>query len=231
MSLLLHAITPTETGQAPAVGLRGYPLVRIEEPGLSVWATEFQAKPDQLTREDLLNHHRLVSQLDLALDACLPARLPSWFATREELHHRVATRSTELQAGLERVRGRAELAITALWTLEEEDAPEGEEDAPEAEAATPGTRYLFQRRHAIEASDRRRERARQLADELEHLSQPELVEMRRQLCPSRAVALSAALLVPRSSASAVKARFPHPLQDVRILVNGPWPAYTFAAVG
>jgi hypothetical protein len=44
------------------------------------------------------------------------------------------------------------------------------------------------------------------------------------------VALSAALLVPRASAENVRKRIARTEQDVRILINGPWPPYTFADV-
>ena len=224
MSLLLHAISPPDASVGPRSGLRGNPLVRVEASGLTAWATMFDEKPDQLTRHDLLAHHEVVSEIDQAHDACLPARLPTWLATTEQLQDLLARRQAELEASLARVHGRVELAVIATWAAPD-DLPE------EPQVATPGTRYLLQRRLAIEGSDRRRERAHQLADELERLSQPELVEMRREVSPSRAVALSAALLVPRASAPAVKARLGTAAQDVRILVNGPWPPYTFAEVG
>ena len=44
------------------------------------------------------------------------------------------------------------------------------------------------------------------------------------------VALSSAVLVARASAEDVKNRLIRAEQDVRILVNGPWPPYTFATV-
>jgi hypothetical protein len=69
-----------------------------------------------------------------------------------------------------------------------------------------------------------------LADQTERVVGSELVDVRHQVCPSVTVALSSALLVPRDRAEQIKARLIRQEQDVRILVNGPWPAYTFASV-
>jgi hypothetical protein len=57
------------------------------------------------------------------------------------------------------------------------------------------------------------------------------VDSRRQICPSKDVAVTLALLVPRGNADSVKRSLPRAASDVRILVNGPWPPYTFATFG
>jgi hypothetical protein len=124
---------------------------------------------------------------------------------------------------VEKIHGKSEIAVTAVWIA-------ADEDAQQPEAATPGKRYLLGRQRAFAGSDRRRARGRQLADQLERLAGSELVEVQRQVCPSPGVALSAALLVPRASANAVKARLNRVEPDVRILVNGPWPPYSFVDI-
>jgi len=40
-----------------------------------------------------------------------------------------------------------------------------------------------------------------------------------------------ALLVPRVRAAEVRARLARVEPDVRILLNGPWPPYSFVAIG
>jgi hypothetical protein len=222
--LLLHAITtPDPVPVGPNVaGLGGRRLVHVKAGNLVAWASECVDQPsaDQLTRADLLEHHEIISRLHARLDACLPARFATWLTDDADL----LRRAEPLTAALERVRDRSELAVTALWTSPI-DA-----DEPPPEAPTPGTRYLRGRQHAFAGSDRRRELARALADELERAAGPELVEATRSVCPSPAVAFSAALLVPRAGASDLKTRLLHERPGVRILVNGPWPPYTFADV-
>jgi Gas vesicle synthesis protein GvpL/GvpF len=225
VSLLLHAITSPEAGITSPAGLRGHPLVCAQKEGLAAWATAFPDEPEQLTRADLLAHHELVSRLDEQLDGTLPARLPTWISDLDALERLLVARRDALSANLERVRGRTELAVTALWM-----AAEAETLSAEASTSGPGTRYLLQRRQVFAGSDRRRALAQQLADDLERLAASDLAEMQRQVCPSQGVALSAALLVARPRAIEVKARLRRVAHDVRILVNGPWPPYSFADV-
>jgi hypothetical protein len=198
-------------------GLYGRPLVRTDLGDLVAWASELDAPPDQFTRDDLLEHHAIISQLHARLDACLPARFPTWLTDDGA---EIRKRAAELNIALERVRDRSELAITAVWTSPPDDPPPGEPKT--------GTQYLRARQHAFAASDQRRARAQALADEIERTAGHELIEATRKVCPSPAVALSAALLVPRAAAEGLKARFAREQPDVRILVNGPWPPYTFA---
>ena len=98
------------------------------------------------------------------------------------------------------------------------------------EALTPGRKYLLERQREFSASERRRARARELADDLERRLANDLVEVRHEICPSSTVAVSSAVLVARIHAEKIKARLIRAEQDVRILVNGPWPAYTFVNV-
>jgi hypothetical protein len=194
---------------------------------LAAWVTSYGEASLPFTRADLLEHHAIVSRIHAHVAACLPARFPTWLSQEpgdEDPADTVRRRRTELAQALDRVRGRSEIGVTARWTA-------AADAAPSAEANTPGTRYLLERRRVFAGSDRRRERARELADEIERLVADDLVDVRRQLCPSTTVALSSALLVPRQRASELIERLPRDAHDVRILVHGPWPPYTFAATG
>jgi hypothetical protein len=224
MSLLLHAITPADAAEdMPPAGLRGQPLVRLEQEALAAWATRFVDPPAQLSRADLLAHHDLIVLLHERLDSVIPARFPTWLAEGEAPRALLSSKRGDLLSVLDRVRGKTEIALTALWVA-------ADDEAQEPEAATPGTRYLLSRQRALAGSDRRRARAQQVAEQLEHLAGSELVAVQRQVCPSTTVALSEALLVPRASASAVKARLSRVEPDVRILVTGPWPPYSFVDI-
>jgi hypothetical protein len=177
-----------------------------------------------LTREDLLSHHQLISELFLGAESILPARFPTFAADADALADRLRSNQDSLVGQLQRVRGCCEFAVTALWTAE--NAP-----STPPHPGTPGRRYMVERQLAFAGSDRRRARAKRLASEIEHLVEPDLISVRHTVCPSVAVGLSSALLVKRSRAASVRARLVCTEQDVRILVNGPWPPYTFAAVG
>jgi hypothetical protein len=163
----------------------------------------------------------VVSEIFAAVDACLPARFPT-VVDAPTLKEFVVERHTALVKQLEEVRGACELAITAIWTTLEEPTPVGGE-------VSPGRRYLLERQAALNASEQRRARATRLADMI--VGEIDVVrDSRRQVCPSATVALSLALLVPRDTVEATRARLPRTAPDVRILVNGPWPPYTFASI-
>src|SRR5207302_7770407 len=99
-------------------GLGGRPLVRVQVADLVAWASKLDTPPDRFTRADLLEHHAIISRLHTRLDACLPARFPTWLTDEGA---EIRKRASELDVALERVRDRAELAITAIWTSPPED--------------------------------------------------------------------------------------------------------------
>src|SRR5262249_47292645 len=105
--LLLHAIL-----DADAPGLPDE-LTRVATDHLAAWASAIEAR--RLGQEDMLAHHALVEQLWRNAAACIPARFPSVFADAEAIHTLLRARESELQSGLDRVRDRAELAVTAMW--------------------------------------------------------------------------------------------------------------------
>jgi hypothetical protein len=217
--LLLRALT---TAEAPREAPPG--LVGVHEAGIIAWATGVAEPAPRFGRDDLLEQHQLISRLHAQFEACLPARFPSWFADEHALRAEIRGRQAEFRTALDAVQGRCELAVTVLW-----DNPV--DPVVPTEASAPGTRYLRERQQALVGSDRRRARARELADEIEHVAGADVVAVRRQVCPSAAVAVSAALLAPRGCADELIARLPRARDGVRILVNGPWPPYTFADTG
>jgi hypothetical protein len=222
--LLLHAITSPEAIVVIRSGLRGQPLVRVDADGLAAWVTEVSATDAGWARADLLEHHDIISHLHERLEATLPSRFPTWSDDESSLRADIEQRRKVLHEALERVRGRSEVALTVVWT------------SPSEAAGTPdpvssGASFLRARQRVFAGSDARRERARALAGELQELVGDDLVEIQTSVCPSTAVALSVALLIPSARASEVMAMLPRAQRDVRILVNGPWPPYTFAVVG
>jgi hypothetical protein len=234
--LLVHAITPSEARPGPDKGLRGQQLVCIEGEGLTCWATELRSG-ERFTTLDLLEQHKLVSHIYEQRAATLPARFPTWFADAAAVRERLRNGRAELSDALERVRGRSEFAVTALWTpaadeegalAREHEAPSGAPEGPLSEVASRGTRYLLERQKVLQRGERQRLHAMAVAEEIQRSVGADLVDVRRQVCPSARVALSLALLVPREAARNVDGRLPRRARGVRILVSGPWPPYSFA---
>ena len=208
MSLLVRAITSSPEGPAPGG------LLSFEVNGITVWASALADEHPPFTRDDVLENHRLVSEIFAVVRACLPVRFPS------EVDDVAAIDAARFAPDLERVRDACELAVTAAWR------PPFQQSTPPVTANTPGRRYLQQRQVNVHL----RERAERLAQEIVETVGTSLLEESTTVCPSEKVALSLALLVRRAEAEGVKSRIPRTAQDVRILINGPWPPYTFAAV-
>jgi Gas vesicle synthesis protein GvpL/GvpF len=217
--LLLHAILPTEAAAPPDAGLRGWPLRVVHANGLSAWATECVEQPFSPRRDDLLAQHALLEQ---ALGVCLPVRFPTWLPDKHAVRDLLQQRRAALLAALERVRGRVELAVTVTWDQQPLAAPTA------VVATSPGRRFLEQRGRQYAQADQRRAEAQRLAMLLE--TDDRVLEAQHSLCPSDQIGLSSALLVEEADALAVAKRFRDLRQGVRILVNGPWPPYTFASL-
>jgi hypothetical protein len=180
---------------------------------LCVWVDEVPAEPG---RAALLEHHRVVE----SLGDCLPARFGTVVEGEAALRAMLGAREAELLARLDHLKGRRELAVTGLWTSEA-----AAEAAETAGAGGPGRRYMEQRR----ASVRREELARALAEEVARAAGSAEGEARHVVAPSPGVAFSSALLVGGEGAAETKRRLEAlELAGVRLLVNGPWPPYTFA---
>jgi hypothetical protein len=221
--LLVHAVARGEPAarRTEGVGVRSGALRWVRGGEVGAWATAWEGARPELAREELFAHHRLVEELG----TCLPVRFGTWVTDEAALAGLLREREGELLGALRRVEGRRELAVTALWR-----GPAAPEPSSAGVGAGPGRRFLEERRTTWRARARREARARELAARLtDALALPgEAVQHR--LCPSAAVALSSAFLVPADRAAALRDRlvgvgegFP----EVRLLVHGPWPPYSF----
>jgi hypothetical protein len=118
------------------------------------------------------------------------------------------------------VRGRSELAITLLWR----------EPAPSPPSPGGGRAYLEGRRAALSAAEVRCRRADDFAAHLDERLAPWRADVSHRTCPSDAVALSTAVLVPTGAAEEAKdaaSQAISGLLEVRGVVSGPWPPYSF----
>jgi len=208
--------------RGPAVGLRGRPLRWLGADELGIWATEWEGDP-ALTREDAFAHHDLVFVL-CEDGPCLPVRFGTWLADDAAARRSIDAAQERFATALDRVGDRQEVAVTLLWR--DAASPEGRGHA----VAPSGTAYLERRRAAHAVTDERRKTAEALAVRLEKELAAEQADVRHETCPSDEVALSMSLLARRGEAGALKARATAAvaeLADVRGVVSGPWPPYSF----
>ena len=226
---LAHAITRRETG-GPSVGLRGLALRWIGGDDLGVWVTEWSGA-QALTRDDAFAHHDLVAAL-CALGPCLPVRFGTWLATEDAARRSLEDGAARFAAAVDRIGDRQEVAVTLLWR----EAPATEPPDPAAPALAdgqlgpPGRSFLARKRAIHAVGDERRRIAERLAARLAGALAADQVDVRQETCPSAEVALSMSLLARRDDAGPLKARATTAaaeLSDVRAVVSGPWPPYSF----
>jgi hypothetical protein len=225
-SLLLRAVTARAGGRV-AGGQDD--LTFVPSGPLGVWVSRFDARPD-LGRDEMLRHHRLVESI-CAAAPCLPVRLGTWAASEAEARQLLAAREEALLVALARVEGKVEVAVAGLWRAGEAGL-RGDESA-EPRAGGEGTRYLRRRRIEVERREARERRARELVALVETASGASGAAARHRACPSEALALSSALLVGRDEAEASIAALralASRQADVELVVNGPWPPYSFAGI-
>lgn len=172
-------------------------------------------------RDHLWRHERVAETL-MEDHAVLPVRFGTTVADDDALAAMLRDREAEFCGAFERVRGRVEVGVRALWTPPAPDAD------PSAAGTGPGHAYLMGRLAARNA-------ASSLAESIHTELATHAVEARYEVSATPRLLLSAAYLVGRGDVGAFleavdEAARRHP--DVELLCTGPWPAHTFArAVG
>lgn len=196
----LYAVCAEPDRPLPHVrGLGDAPLEGIADGPLLAVASRHEALPAEVGADALWTHERVVERVQ-AERAVLPMRFGTRLPGAGSVRVALAERREELLAGLDRVRGRVELAVRAI---------EPSEPAPD------GRSYLMRRQKAARLHDmlavlavaacRRPERA---ADEL--LRGSYLVER-----PALETFSAAVETLQRE----------HP--EASLVCTGPWPAYSF----
>ncbi|GAC1490613.1 MAG: hypothetical protein NVS1B1_08060 [Candidatus Limnocylindrales bacterium] len=244
MTLLAHAIGPAVFPVPATDGLRGRVLRRVAVPAggpdhgdhsLGLWAPSWDGPPGPLARDDAFGHHAIVAAI-AAAGPCLPVRFGSWVDDDTAAVDLLAGREGAFRAGLQRVAGRSELAVTLLWLDSPVIPGRGHAPAPAGpgrEGQHPGRRFLEARRREQAGTAARQATAEGLAGQLAALfvelgTRPE--DLRHEICPTAEVALTLSALVRTADASPVKeavSRLTGGLGGVRGVVSGPWPPYSF----
>jgi hypothetical protein len=182
------------------------------------------------TAENLWLHEAIVEALRQQGPA-LPVRFRTVLADASAVAGALAERYDVLVADLDRLGDKVEFGLNVLW-----DAPTtpGEDLAPGSGAAVEapgrGARYLQARLAAYRHEAAMGERARVLAHELDRQLSVHALERRCTLLTTPRLVVRAAYLlepgrVPAFQDAFAQLRRAHP--DLRLLLSGPWPPYTF----
>ncbi|HEX8997122.1 MAG TPA: GvpL/GvpF family gas vesicle protein [Ktedonobacterales bacterium] len=191
------------------------------------------------TMEDLVLHERLVEAIHGAGRA-LPVRFGAVLADAGAVTSALRRHATALRNDLERIGARIEVGLNVLWgptggaaSAAERSAPADDDPASaEAEGAAlrPGVAFMRARQREHQRVDSARARAQALADELDAALGPCAVARTRGVCPSEGLAIRDQYLLERDQANAFRAAFDEVRRrhgELRFLMSGPWPPYSF----
>jgi len=183
----------------------------------------------RLTVEAVRRHEAVVEAVRRQGPA-LPVRFGTVFRDVASVASALAAQYEPLAADLDRLGDKLEVSLTALWAA----PPNG--DAAASPPAEPiagrgaGARYLQARAAELRRDEAMKARAKVVARELDLMLGAHALAQRISLLPTPRVALRATYLLDPSGLNAFKRAFEAALRtrgDVRVLLTGPWPPYSF----
>jgi Gas vesicle synthesis protein GvpL/GvpF len=222
----------TEEELARLRGLGGEPARLFAHAGLAAVVSSFEEEPVPVTREHVLAHSRLNSQL-LARTTPLPFRFGT-LVTEERLAAYMGGRGVALREALAFVRGCVEMGVKLMWDAAAEARAaesEGDADGEQGPAAGGGTAFLLAKRRALRGDEGLRRRADELAAWLDGRVSDLARATRARVRPSESLVVRAAHLVGRERVGEYRERLRAIRQErpgLRFLTSGPWPPYSFS---
>lgn len=213
-------------------GLGGSSLAAVAHRDLAATTSVVKVGDVRPTTEHVLHHETVVEAVRRTAPA-LPVRFGTIFPDEGTLQRALQTRYETLMDDLERLGDKVEMGLTVL--ARDVDVPSHEDGVlnqdAEAEAdAGPGTRYMRARLSEHQREEARRDQGTGLMDSLETLLDGSIIGRRRAFAPASRIIVRAAYLLDPSSVSTFQATIDDLCRagtDIRVLVSGPWPPYSF----
>lgn len=220
------AENPVRVNNTP-LGVSGEPVRIVEfEEDLSALVSVYRADAFQVSRQNALAHHEVVRSISEQTTP-LPARFGT-VVTVEQLRTYVSTHHQAIRAKLAHVRGRIEMTVRMIRTAETSHESKNENEPG------PGTAFLLEKRREI----RREEAGAAQKDELSAWLREKLGDLIKEekisFTPSETVILARAdHLIERVNVQEYRTTMAEAIQerpDIRFMVSGPWPPYSFANI-
>lgn len=217
-----------ERGQPDAV------LTRVPYGKLAAVAGLVADDRPRLTTEAALHHEAIVEAVRLQGPA-LPVRFGTVFRDAGAVARALAERHDVLAADLERIGDKVELSLTVLWPQAASDlAPEDTRAKWEPGAPATGAAYLRARAAELERGNALTEKARALARELDDRMGSLALDRRVAIMPKPPVAVRTTYLLHAGAVATFRAAFDAMREvrgELRVLLTGPWPPYSFVRQG
>ena len=221
----MYCICPASVGLAPlGRGLGGAKLRALPVGRLAAVYSRHRSLQIRPEAEQVLGHERVIESF-LPRDPVLPLRFGTRFEREQQLVDVLVRRGDELSALLEQVRGHVELGVRVIPT--EADTWVGPARPPNGPPPSSGRDALLAR---VARHNRVQEISLRLHAPLAELAAASTV---REFPRPPALLVSSYLVGDghvdtfRRRAAQLAAAQP----DVRVLITGPWPPYSFAEAG
>lgn len=225
----------------PLTGHGDAPVTLVPSGAIAAAVSPFMAASAEPSPTQLVRHEATVEAIRRNAPA-LPVRFGTLFPDVVSVARSLEARASILQADLARVGDKQEMGLSLLWatiepgktTSQPHAAGDGSVAAlPESLRASsgPGAQYLASRFAHYASESRSTEAARRLAQRVDTILRPYVLESRYTLRPAPRLALrSAHLLQPDGEAAfrGVCEELHAGAPDLHVLVTGPWPPYSFA---
>ena len=218
------------------VGLGGDTLSTVPWRDLAAATSRLAAGDLQPTVEHVLRHAEIVEEL-WQLGPVLPVRFGTVLADAAAVAQALAARYAVLAADLERLGDKVEFGLSVLWeqpAIDDEQRREAHDRSPAAPeaAAAPGrgAQYLQARLAEHQRMAAARDRARVFARDLDSVLGAHALERRCTILPTSRLALRTAYLLEPSQVQDFRQTFDRlrlAYPQLRFLLSGPWPPYSF----
>jgi hypothetical protein len=225
----LYAIVARDFPVAAVAAGHFSALERIPYRDLAAIAERVTNHGARVTTDDVVRHQTIVEAVHLQAPA-LPVQFGAVFRDVPSIESALEQHHERLVADLDRVGDKVELSLTALWA---ESLPSQQRAAwamPLPRGATPGARYLHGRAADVRRDEARAARAQAVAAALDADLGFRALERKQSHPGSPGIAVRATYLLEPANVGDFRAAFEaiRPTRpELRLLLTGPWPPYSF----
>ncbi|HEV8190254.1 MAG TPA: GvpL/GvpF family gas vesicle protein [Ktedonobacterales bacterium] len=225
----------TATLPPDLTGLNGEPLSLVPWQELAAVVSGSVQSSIRPSADALTRHEAVVEALCNAMRS-LPVRFGTLLPNDAGVAQALAGRYETLLSDLVRIGGNVELGLTVLWGSRgiQDDVDDGQlaRDADHVEGQGRGTRYLLARREAYRRERAIHTTAQTVASELDRRLRPHVRESQYRVDTLPGLAVRAAYLVDRDMLAGARTALMECRRaygELRFLVTGPWPPYSFVS--
>ena len=202
-------------------------IVKFED--LSALVSVCRSDAFKVTRKNALAHHEVVRSITRQTTP-LPARFGT-LVTVQQLSNYVSTHRQAIKAKLAHVRGGVEMNVRMIGSLAVADMSQ---ESKNENVQGPGTAFLLEKQREILREQAGLAYKKQLSAWLREKLGDLIKEEKISLAPSQTVVLARAdHLIERQNVEEYRTKMARAVEErpeIRFMVSGPWPPYSFANI-